>query len=164
MRLEDIELMYNYNTWANQRILAAAHRVTPEQFVAPTSHTYGSLRGTLVHLLDTEYGWRMLCRHGTVTSDLNEADFPTVAALAQAWQAEDQAMRAYLANLSDNDLVGQIHYTTDEGVHRSRVLWHVLWHVVNHGMQHRSEAAAMLTEYGQSPGDLDVPVFLNERR
>ena len=30
-------------------------------------------------------------------------------------------------------------------------------------MQHRSEAAALLTSYGQSPGEIDFTVFLNER-
>jgi hypothetical protein len=29
-------------------------------------------------------------------------------------------------------------------------------------MQHRSEAAHMLTEYGQSPGDIDFTLFLRE--
>jgi len=30
-------------------------------------------------------------------------------------------------------------------------------------MQHRSEAANLLTTYGQSPGDLDFTRWLNER-
>jgi hypothetical protein len=30
-------------------------------------------------------------------------------------------------------------------------------------MQHRSEAAALLTSYGQSPGDYDFTMFLSER-
>ena len=43
---------------------------------------------------------------------------------------------------------------------RDRILWHCLYHVVNHGTQHRSEAAALLTDYGSSPGDLDFTLFL----
>ena len=73
-------------------------------------------------------------------------------------------MRAYLASLQDDDLDGLLRYTTDQGERRERVLWHCLLHVVNHGTQHRSEAAALLTEYGSSPGDLDFTVFLNEKR
>jgi uncharacterized damage-inducible protein DinB len=35
--------------------------------------------------------------------------------------------------------------------------------VVNHGTQHRSEAAALLTGYNASPGDLDFVLFLYEQ-
>jgi hypothetical protein len=37
-----------------------------------------------------------------------------------------------------------------------RPLWQCLAHVVNHGTQHRSEAAMVLTHWGQSPGELDL--------
>jgi uncharacterized damage-inducible protein DinB len=106
----------------------------------------------------------MLCQHGQLTPDLSEADFPSLDALEQRWPEEQAAMRAYLAGLQDDDLAGMVRYTTGSGEKRERVLWHCLLHVVNHGTQHRSEAAALLTEYGHSPGDLDFTVFLNEVR
>lgn len=46
---------------------------------------------------------------------------------------------------------------------RERVVWHILVDALSHATQHRSEAAALLTLYGQSPGDYDLTLFLNER-
>ncbi len=163
MNLQDMLTIYDYNFWADRRILTAAAKLSPEQFTATSSYSYGGVRGTLVHTLDTEHGWRMIIQHGTVTPDLTEAEFPTLAALEKRWDEEESAMRAYLAGLKDKDLDGLIRYTTSSGIKRERVLWHCLMHVANHGTQHRSEAAALLTSYGQSPGDLDFTVFRNEK-
>ena len=165
MQIQDILTIYDYNYWANQRILTASAQVSAEQFVAPAPHSYGSLRGTLVHILEAEQSWRMLCQHNLFTfSDLVEADLPTFVVLVQRWHEEETAMRDYLAHLSDEDMASLVRYTLESGVKRERILWHCLLHVVNHGTQHRSEAAVLLTGYGQSPGDLDFTLFLNEKK
>jgi uncharacterized damage-inducible protein DinB len=107
----------------------------------------------------------MLCQHQTLTyfDAMEEDAFPTLDVLEQRWNEEERAMRDYLARLTDDDLTDYVRYTTDEGEKRERVLWHCLLHVVNHGTQHRSEAAAILTGYGYSPGGLDFTLFLNEQ-
>ncbi len=158
----DLALLYEYNYWSNARLLGSAAKLTPAQFVASSSFPRGSLRGTLVHLLDTEYGWLELLRHSRETPDLDPAAFPSVAALQSRWQEEEAAMRSFLADLSDQELNEVIRYVNPQGIQRERVRWQALFHVVNHGMQHRSEAAAMLTDFGQSPGELDFTMFLNE--
>ena len=164
MNMQDVRDLYDYNYWANRRILRMAEQVTSEQFIAPSSHSYGSLQGTLVHTLGAEWSWRLLLEGQGVQPELQAADFPTVAAVQQRWQEEERAMRGYLGGLRDEDLTGIVSYRGDTGILRERLVWHCLFHfhVVNHGMQHRSEAA-LLTGYGQSPGEIDFTVFLNER-
>src|SRR5690349_12566806 len=165
MNLRDILTLYDYNYWATHRILAAGAAMSLEQFTVSTTHSFGSLRGTLVHTLDAEWSWRMLLQHNTLDyfRAMQEDDFPTFETLQGRWQEEELAMRDYLVHLSDADLTGIIRYTTDEGENRERVLWHCLLHVVNHGTHHRSEAAAILTDCDHSPGELDFTVFLNEQ-
>ena len=164
MNLNDISLIYEYNYWATRRILEAGGQVSLEQFINTTGHSLGSLRGTLVHTLDSEHAWRMLLQHNTLDyfRMMKEEDFSTFEILETRWQEEERSMRDYLASITDGDLSGYIRYTTPEGERRERVLWHCLLHIVNHGTQHRSEAAAILTDYGHSPGGLDFTAFLNE--
>ena len=162
MNIQDIHLIYNYNYWANGKILEASKKVTEEQFLAPAEFSFGGLRGTLVHILDAEFGWRGLFENKSFNADLKPDDFPTVKSIEERWLEEEQAMRAYLVNLSDDDMESHLRYTTDTGIERDRILWQCLYHVVNHGTQHRSEAAALLTDFGNSPGDIDFTVFLNE--
>ncbi len=164
MHLSDIRLMFEYNAWANHLIVAKCALVTPEQFTAPTTHSWGSLHGTVVHILDSEFGWRRIIETGKAGFDeITPADVPTVEAVRQRWDEEEAAWQAYLSRLTDADMTRIIRYDLPEGGFRERVLWHCLYHVVNHGMQHRSEAAHMLTEYGQSPGDIDFTLFLRQR-
>ena len=162
MRQADVAILYAYNYWATKRILAAASKVSNDQFVARTAFPRGSLRGTLVHIMDAEYGWRTLIEESREAEDLAESEFPSLGSLQQRWHEEESRMRAYLANVHDESLDGILRYTNPAGIRRERVLWHCLFHVVNHGTQHRSEAAAMLTDYGQSPGDIDFSMFLIE--
>ncbi len=160
MNIQDIHLIYDYNYWARDRILRAAERVTEEQYIMPATFPFGGLRGTLVHILDAEISWRTFFERSEWMAELGEADFPTLARLRTAWDVEEASMRAFLARLTDADLENILAYTTDEG-DRRRILWHCLLHVVNHGTQHRAEAAALLTTYGASPGEVDFTQFLN---
>ena len=105
-----------------------------------------------------------MCETLSFVEDLKRDDFPTVASLEARWREEENAMRTYLNRLSDGDMISHLRYTSSSGEPRDRILWHCLLHLVNHRTQHRSEAAALLTEYGQSPGDLDFVVFLNEHK
>ena len=162
MNYADLELLFRYNDWANDRILAMAENISIEQLTTANDLGWGSLRGALVHLMDAECAWRVLLKDGLFIVGLHPEDFPDVAAIRARWAEERQAFWAYFSGLGDLDLAGTVSYEAD-GIKRQRVLWHCLAHVVNHGTQHRAECAALLTGFGHSPGDLDFLVFLSER-
>lgn len=163
MNLSDITDLYGYDCWANLHILDTAEKVSPAQLTGHVEHSHGSLRGTLVHTLDAEESWRTRMTEGHSTPDLDEGAFPDVASIRARWQREQKIMSDFLASLKDEDLGKTIRYTAGEQEYQ-RVLWHCIVHMIDHGTQHRSEAAAILTGYGRSPGDVHFMLWIREHR
>lgn len=160
MNKQDILTLYKYNQWANARILTAASHVTQEQFIMPASFPHGGLRGTLVHALSAEWIWRTRWEGTSPTSMLKPDEFPDFQSLRRRWAEEELQLMNFVDHISDERLNGTFDYTNTSGKPFTRVLWHAMSHLVNHGTQHRTEAAAMLTDFGHSPGDIDLIAFL----
>jgi len=171
MKIDEVKLLYDYNDWADERILAACARVSPEQYSAPTSYGHGELRATMVHMLDNIWQPRITLQGYSrepladeaayEATELHEDALPTFPVLRERWTIEQREMRAYLDTLTEETLNGVIRYVIP-GVIRERVVWHILLDLILHATQHRSEAAALLTGYGQSPGDFDFTLFMSE--
>ena len=163
MQVEDIQMLFDYGYQTNARLLDTAAQLTPAQFTQPV-FKIGSVHRTLVHQMSAEWVWRSRLQEGvSPTAQLNPADFPSLDAIRARWGAEEAAMRAYLTGLRDEDLARTVHYKTTTGKPSSDTVGPLLLHIVNHGTQHRSEVAAMLTELGHSPGDLDLLLYLRQR-
>lgn len=163
MNKQDILTLYGYNQWANAKILDSAAKVTQEQYLADASFPHGGLRGTLVHTLSAEWIWRKRWEGTSPTTLLKPEDFPTFESLRARWADEERNLMRFVDGLTDEELNEPFEYTSTRGTPYKQILWHAMAHVVNHGTQHRSEAAAMLTNYGESPGDIDMIYFLSER-
>jgi uncharacterized damage-inducible protein DinB len=164
MNKSEIQTLFDYNYWANGRVLQSASNLTPALFQAPYKLSHGSLRGALVHILGTEIVWRLRCQAGISMSALPaEGEFLTLATLQQRGAEEEQLMRSYLSSLIDEDLNKTIKYKTTKGMPQENLLWQLLVHVVNHGTQFRSDAAVAETDYGQSPGNLDFIYYLRQK-
>ena len=164
MNVSDIQFFYDYHYWVTDLILSRAAQLSPEQLTQPTSYSFGNLRDTLLHTLDSEYMWRNLCQHNNLIMERlhDTVSLPTLDSIIEYWKKEEGEWRAYLNSLSDSDMNSILRYDIPEGV-RERVMWHCLVHVVNHGTQHFSECAQMLTDFGHSPGGLDMTRYLNIR-
>src|SRR5215213_6270662 len=161
MNKQDIFTLYKYNQWANTKILSAAANVTTEQFLAPASYPHGGLRSTLVHTLFAEWVWRNRWQGISPTVRLKPDEFSTFDALRSRWLEDESSLMAFVDALTDEKLNHSFSYKNIKGEPFEQILWMVMAHVVNHGTQHRAEAAAMLTEFGCSPGDVDMIYFFD---
>lgn len=162
MNKQDILVLYKYNQWANAKILQAAANVTQEQYLAPASFPHGGLQGTLVHAMFAEWIWRKRWEGTSPTHRLKPEEFPTLEALRTRWAEEEKQLMDFVDRLSDEKLNNTFNYMNTSGKPFTRILWQAMAHLVNHGTQHRTEAAAILTELGHSPGDIDLISFLIE--
>lgn len=174
MKIDEIKLLYGYNEWADARILTACAKVSAEQYAAPMNigSGRGGLRETMVHILDSMWQDRITLQGfynepleneaAYDATELHEDAFPTFEALRERWMIEQREMRACLDTLTDEMLDSTMRYVIP-GIVRERVMWQFIMAAVLHLRQHRGEAGSLLTLHGQSPGDLEFTMFLDER-
>lgn len=158
---------YGYNRWATGRILEAAAGLTPEQLHAPGTAGHGSIRDTLLHVMATQKGW-ISWWDGSMSLEqsygfaLDPKDYPDVPSLQAYWADLERQTQAFLSRLTDDEAARVVTASPPNGMQVQMPMWGMLLHLVNHGTQHRSEAAAMLTAFGRSPGPMDLLMYLFE--
>ena len=154
MTIDDIRFLFAFDRWATAKVLVALDGIDDGTWTATQVVDERGLGGILVHHLGATQRWRHGLLEDGITPRPDKEPLPSPAGLRAAWAAEWLAIDAWLAGIDDAWLTRD-----DEGV----LFWQMLAHVVNHGTQHRSEAAAILTQAGRSPGDLDMIDFVEER-
>ena len=159
-----LEMMAAYNVWANRRLYAAAADLPDAAYRQPTGVFFGSLHGTLNHLLVADRIWmRRLTGHGEAPTRLDAILFDQLDALRAARESEDARICKYVASLSENDLDATFEYTTTRGQPQSQPRWQTLAHLFNHQTHHRGQAHASLTRLGVTePPSLDLLIMQRE--
>jgi uncharacterized damage-inducible protein DinB len=152
-----------YGAWATTRVFDTAAELDPSALDATPLVGLGSLRGILVHTVSAAWVWRSRLEGVSPSSQLEPADFSTLDAIRARWETEAAAMHSLVTQLDDATLAQPLGYRTTRGDAQTTPRWQILVHVANHSTQHRSEAAALLTALGHSPGDLDMIAFFREQ-
>ncbi len=156
--------MARYNAWANARLYAAARNLPDASYRKKVGAFFGSLHGTLNHLLVTDRIWmRRLTGEGEHPEKLDAILFDDLPSLEMARQEEDERIIRYVDGLCDEDIGKDVSYATTKGVpHRNR-LGDILAHLFNHQTHHRGQAHAILTVLGvREPQSLDLLAMFRE--
>lgn len=160
-----LRTMAAYNAWANRRLYAAAAALPDALYRQPAGAYFGSLEGTLNHLLTTDRIWlRRLTGEGEAPNRLDVILFVQFDALRTAREAEDVRLERYVAKLSAADLNAEFEYSTTSGQLQRQPRWEVLAHLFNHQTHHRGQAHAILTRVGVAePPSLDLLIMQREK-
>lgn len=154
--------LYDYNRWANRRILGAAAALPPDQFLEDRGSSFGSLRDTLVHVLGAELVWLARWEGESPASYLAPAEFPTVAALSPRWDELERGQSGFFDQLTDGALDRVVAYTNVAGERWRYPLHQMLQHVANHSTYHRGQAVTLLRQLGRTPPGTDLLLYLDE--
>jgi len=162
MIIEVIRSLYDHSAWANQRIFSATAELSEEQFLEEVGPSYGSLRNTFVHTMSAQWIWLERWQGTSPPAMMDRADFPDLNSILTRWEEIEIDTRQYMQGLEADQMDNVLSYTTTGGNPGAYPLWQLIVQQVNHQTQHRSEAAVMLTNFGHSPGDLDLVVYYSE--
>jgi uncharacterized damage-inducible protein DinB len=161
MTIESFRQLADYNRWANLRLYGAALEMPDELYRRPTGVFFGSLHGTLNHLLLTDRIWlKRLTGIGEHPDRLNAILFESRQELLRARMAEDARLIGVIASYGGDDLGKPISYQTTSGKPYTQALQDILLHLFNHQTHHRGQAHAccsILT--GAEPPSLDLLLF-----
>jgi uncharacterized damage-inducible protein DinB len=150
--------LYEYGAWANERLLARAALLSDAELRSKLSEGALPILESFVHMLSAERRWHARWQEMPLPAGLTPVDLPTIVAVRRAGEELALARRSYIAGLDDEALAARIRWQ-DGSETRALLRWQGLVQVANHGTQHRSEIAAMLTDLGHSPGDLDFGLW-----
>lgn len=160
--MENLKMMAAYNRWANRLVYDAAAALSEDELHRDTGAFFGSIFGTLSHLLTADRVWlNRFTGEGPRPAALDEKPYATFPELRAAREIEDLRIIAYVDGLTEAQLAGQISYTplTSPDLIQQR-LAPTLTHVFNHQTHHRGQAHMGLTVLGRPSISLDLIYFL----
>jgi uncharacterized damage-inducible protein DinB len=145
-----------YTMWADREHLEALARIPAEHLTLQTGTSFGSLLGTMAHVLGSEQVWlgRFLGAPPEVFPD--EADLSDLAALRAGFEELWPQLEFFLASLTLDQLLTEIAWVSRGGNSYRRPVWEALVHMSHHSGYHRGQLTTMLRQLGHQPPSTDL--------
>ena len=170
MNKDDIRLLYEYDGWANNRVLQVVSALSDEQFTRDLGGSFRSVRDTLVHIVGGEWGWLTYWKEPSPSSFVTDLwtrhdalfhpeAFPNVAAVQRKWAEVEKEQAEFVKGVTDEFLGKMLPFRTTQVS-----LTHLMQHLANHSTYHRGQVAVMMRQLGAEPVATDFHVFLVEGR
>ena len=161
---ETARMFAGYNSWCNTRLHNAAADLDDTSFRADRGVFFGSMMGTLNHLLVADRIWmKRFTGEGEAPTRLDAILSEECGELRAAREAEDARISGWVEALREADLAGTFSYRTiTNPAEVTQRLGPALAHFFNHQTHHRGQAHAILTGFGRSAPSFDLIAFQRE--
>lgn len=166
---EHAVLMAAYNRWMNDKVYAAAAQLPHEAIAADRGAFFGSILGTLNHLLVADQVWlHRFAAHPSRFAALDPIrarprplDIAAIVhdrlpPLRAEREALDALIETWVVELSESDLDHALDYASMKGVPSRRRFGSLLMHFFNHQTHHRGQTTTLLTQAGVDVGATDL--------
>ena len=160
---ELLRTLFQYNQWADRRLLDACSPLTNEQFTRDLGSSFRSVRDTLVHLYGAEWVWNERMEGRSPTSLVSGAGFPDLASVRARLEEMDSYYLDFVTRLTQQDLDRVFAYKSFAGEEFSNPVWQTLHQLSNHASYHRGQVVTLLRQLGAKPATTDLIAFYRER-
>ncbi len=161
--IDHFKTLARYNGWANHRLGTAVAALDADAYFADRGAFFGSIHGTLNHILLVDRLWR-----GRLIGALYPIDGldDQVAADRETYLTlraeEDQILIDFVDGVSEATLSQDVGYTTTTGEVCSTPICLVLTHMFNHATHHRGQVHGLLSQVPSDPPPLDLVFYLRD--
>ncbi len=162
-------MMARYNAWQNGQVAEAAERLPETVLREDRGAFFGSILGTLNHLLWADLLW-MARFDGGARPEGGIAESATLCPTLATWSAErfrtDGRIRLWADKVRALDLTGDLRWFSGaQGREVSKPMAQCVVHFFNHQTHHRGQVHAMLTAAGcEGIGDTDLVFMPDEEK
>jgi uncharacterized damage-inducible protein DinB len=159
-----VRTMALYNAEMNRRVFAAAARLSDQERRAQRGAFWGSIHGTLCHLLWGDRMW-MSRFDGWAKPSVTQKDSANLIGdfdeLREARARADAGISDWAARVPDSWLQeDQVWFSVSAGREMRTPRGILVAHFFNHQTHHRGQADAMITAAGEQTGDTDLPLII----
>ena len=155
-----VQRLARYNRWQNENLYGVADRLSDEERRRDRGAFFGSIHGTLSHLLWGDCMW-MSRFSDTPKPPIgipgSDTLYPDWGGLKRERKQMDERILGW-ADLVDPEWLATNYTWFSNAAQRemSRPQWEVVVHFFNHQTHHRGQVHAMLTQAGGKPSDTDL--------
>jgi len=146
-----------YNRLANETLYAACTTLDDAALCLDRPAFFGSILGTLNHILIGDRIWMARFRGLTVESTgLDAILYDHFPALVDARAREDAGIEAYFSAVTRSDLSRRIAYVNNRGIRFEDPVPLLFAHFFNHQTHHRGQVHDLLSQTSVPPPSLDM--------